>query len=83
MTTHHLDTPTTHQDRSDWKPITTKSNPIPQKSRYEYHKPRSSSRNYKYKRDIDPNDNIADIYDSNTREQGNLLKSIDNKTCRR
>ena len=83
MTTHHLDIPTTRQDSSEWKPITTKSNPIQQKSRYKYHKPRSSLRNYKYKRDIDPNDNIADIYDSNTREQGNLLKSIDKKTFRR
>ena len=70
MTTHHLDIPTKHQVSTEWKPITTKSNPIQQKSRYEYH-------NYKYKRDIDPNDNIADIYDSNTREQGNLLKGID------
>ena len=83
MTTHHLDIPTTHQASSEWKPITTKSNPIQQKNRYEYHKLRSSQRNYKYKRDIDPNDNVAEIYDSNTREQGNLLKGIDNKTFRR
>ena len=80
---NNLEFPNTHQDSSEWKPITTKSNPIQQKSRYEYHKPRSSRRNYKYKRYIDPNDNIADIYDSNTREQGNLLKEIDNKTFRR
>ena len=72
MTAHHLDIPTTNQDSSEWKPITTKSKPIKQKSRYKYQKPVSSHRKYKYKRDIDPNDNIADIYDSNTREQGDL-----------
>jgi hypothetical protein len=83
LTTYHLDIPTTHQDSIEWKPIATKSNTSQQKSRYEYPKPRSSRRNYKYKRDIDPNDTIADIYDSNTREQGNLLKGIDNKTFRR
>ena len=66
LTTHYLDIPTTHQDISEWKPITTKPNQIQEKSRYEYHKPISSRRNYKYKRDIDPNDNIADIYDSKT-----------------
>ena len=82
LTTHYLDIPTTHQDISEWKPITTKPNQIQEKSRYEYHKPISSRRNYKYKRDIDPHDNIANIYDSNTRDQGNLLKSTDNKTFR-
>ena len=66
LTTHYLDIPTTHQDISEWKPITRKSTPIQQKSRYKHHKSRSSRKNYKYKRDIDPNDNIADIYDSST-----------------
>ena len=63
---HNLDFPNTHQDRSEWNPITTATKPSQRKSRYEYYQQRSSRRNYKYKRDIDPNDNIADIYDSKT-----------------
>ena len=66
LTKHNLDIPTKHQDSSEWRPITTATKPSQQKSRYEYYQPRSSRRNYKYKRDIDPNDNIADIYDSKT-----------------
>ena len=74
MTAHHLDIPTTHQESSEWKPITTKSNPIQQKSRYKYQKPVSSHRKYKYKRDIDPNDNIADKNDSNTLKISNRMR---------
>ena len=74
MTTHHVDIPTTHQASSEWKPITTKSNPIQQKNRYEYHKLRSSQKNYKYKRDIDPNYSIVDIYDSSTITKSNRMK---------
>ena len=71
---HNLDFPNTHQDRSEWNPITTATKPSQRKSRYEYYQQRSSRRNYKYKRDIDPNDNIADIYDSSTMTPLNRMK---------
>ena len=66
-----LEFPNTHQDSSEWKPITTKTNPSQKKSRHEYYQP---SRNYKYKRDIDPNYSIVDIYDSSTMTKLNRMK---------
>ena len=71
---NNLEFPNTHQDSSEWKPITTKSNPSQKKSRHEYYRPRSSRRNYKYKRDIDPNDSIVDIYDSSSITKLNRMK---------
>ena len=68
---NNLEFPNTHQDSSEWKPITTKTNPSQKKSRHEYYQP---SRNYKYKRDIDPNYSIVDIYDSSTMTKLSRMK---------
>ena len=55
-------------------PITTATKPSQQKSRHEYYQPRSSRRNYKYKREIDKHYSIADIYDSSTITKSNRMK---------